>query len=167
MRAAASGCVLLRRLVVPLLMSLVLATAAGARAAQAQHVAPALDPGLAPDGTSSDQPFATSLQIASPGPQAEANGLSYRFTLTWSARAGAGAYRVFMWTDAARTWYRIAQTTGTTTDAHAFRSGCTAFMVIAFADTNAPGSSMTGLEASNVLRFPLSQQPSVCPMQHP
>lgn len=151
MRSLASGSARPRRLVAPLLASLVLATSIGARAARG----------------GADQPFATSLQIASPGPQAESNGLSYRFTLTWSARAGAGAYRVFMWTDAARTWYRIAQTTGTTTDAHAFRSGCTAFMVIAFADVNAPGSSMTGLEASNVLRFPLSQQPSVCPMQHP
>ena len=151
---------LLRRLVV----SLLLATAAGTRAARAQHIAPTSP---APDVGTAGQPFATSLQIASPGPQAEANGLSYRFTLTWSTRAGAGAYRVFMWTDAARTWYRITQTTSTTADAHAFRSGCTAFMVIAFADANAPGSSMTGLEASNVLRFPLSQQPNLCPMQHP
>lgn len=111
--------------------------------------------------------FANSLAIAQPGPRAESDGLTYDFTLSWAPRAGATAYRVFMWTDAARTWYRIAQTTGTTTDTHAFKSGCTAFMVIAFADANAPGGSMTGLEASNVLRFPLSQQPSVCPIQHP
>lgn len=152
--------VLLRRLVVLLLLS----TAVGTRTARAQHVAATPAPDV---GASTAQPFATSLQIASPGPQAEANGLSYRFTLTWSARAGAGDYRVFMWTDAARTWYRISETTGTTTDAHAFRSGCTAFMVIAFADASAPGSSTTGLEASNVLRFPLSQQPTLCPMRHP
>lgn len=149
----------------PLAVWLLLSIALGARTARAQHAALAAP---APDvGTTAAQPFAASLQIGSPGPQAEANGLSYRFTLTWSARAGAGAYRVFMWTDAARTWYRISQTTSTATDAHAFKSGCTAFMVIAFADANAPGSSMTGLEASNVLRFPLSQQPSLCPMQHP
>lgn len=118
---------------------------------------------LAPDGP----PFAASLQIAAPGPQPETNGLSYRFTLTWSARAGAGVYRVFAWTDAARTWYRLSQTTSTSADAHAFKSGCTAFMVIAFADTHAPDASMTGLEASNVVRFPLSQQPNLCPAQHP
>lgn len=148
----------------PLLVALLLSIAVGARTTRAQHVAPAV---LQPDVRATDQPFATSLQIASPGPQAEANGLSYRFTLTWSARAGAGAYRVFMWTDAARTWYRISQTTGTTADAHAFKSGCTAFMVIAFADTNTPDASMTGLEATGVLRFPLSQQPTLCPTQHP
>lgn len=147
-----------------LVVAAITSTLLGAVAAQAQHAPAAPAP---PDVATSGAPFATSLQIASPGPQAEANGLSYHFVLTWSPRPGAGSYRVFMWTDAARTWYRISQTSGTSVDAHAFKSGCTAFMIVAFTDANAPGSSMTGLEASNVLRFPLSQQPMLCPAQHP
>lgn len=112
-------------------------------------------------------PFASSLQIAPPGPQPDGDRLNYRFKLLWTARPGAGAYRVLMWTDAARSWYRITQTSDTTVDAHAFRSGCSAFVVIALADPHATGEGTAGLESSNLLRFPLSVNPSLCPTQFP
>lgn len=108
-------------------------------------------------------PFATSLAIAPPGPRAGGDGLSYSFVLTWLPRAGATAYRVFAWTDAARTWYRVAQTAGTSAEAHAFRSGCSAFVVVAVANAELPGTGMAGIDTTNLVRFPLSVQPALCP----
>lgn len=136
--------------------------AAGAqRAAMIRSVAAA--PTRAADSASADVPFAQSLQIALPGPRAEADGMSYRMTLTWSTRPGAATYRVFMWTDAVRAWYRTAQTPTPRVDVHAFRSGCTAFIVVAVADPNSDGNALLGLETTNIVRFPLSARPELCP----
>ena len=118
---------------------------------------------VAGDSSIADVPFASSLQIAPPGPHAEADGMSYRMTLVWGTRPGAAAYRVFMWTDAVRAWYRTAQVTTTRVDVHAFKSGCTAFIVVAVADPNSGGNALLGLETTNVVRFPLSARPELCP----
>lgn len=108
-------------------------------------------------------PFGTSLQIVAPGPRGEPDGLSYRLTLGWSPRAGAMGYRVFTWTDAARAWYRAAQTSGQRAEMRAFRSGCTAFVVVAVTDTSASPKSLAGLDTTNVVRFPLSTRQELCP----
>lgn len=166
------GSGVLRAIAVVLSISTIMVTAAHAQGSSLA-VAPQVSAAPAPATTRAagavpnPSAFATSLQIAPPGPQLEAHGLTFHFTLTWSARPGATAYRVFMWTDAARTWYKVTQTTGTSADAHAFRSGCTAFLVLAFANANAPAHSLTGLDATNVVRFPLSQRPDLCPARHP
>jgi hypothetical protein len=141
---------------------LVTSVAFGVRSAQAQRASATL---LPPNVDAIAPSFTSSLRIATPGPQAEPNGLSYRFVLTWSARPGAAGYRVLMWTDAARTWYKVSQTTTTSAEAHAFRSGCTAFVVVAVADMNARGSVLAGLDLTNVVRFPLSARPDLCPAQ--
>ena len=107
--------------------------------------------------------FANSLAIAQPGPRAESDGLTYGFTLSWSPRAGATAYRVFMWTDAARAWYRTAQGSATRAAVHAFKSGCTAFVVVAISDPATSDKQPAGLDTTNVLRFPLSERPELCP----
>jgi hypothetical protein len=135
------------------------------RAALAQRAPIAAPTRVAHDSIAVAPPFATSLQIVAPGPQAEADGMSYRMTLTWSARPGATAYRVFTWTDAVRAWYRTAQATTTHIDVHAFKSGCTAFIVVAVADPSAGGNTLMGLETTNVLRFPLSAHPELCPVK--
>lgn len=107
--------------------------------------------------------FATSLQIAAPGARAEPDGMSYRLTLEWTPRAGAAGYRVFTWTDAARAWYRADQTSTTRADMRAFKSGCTAFVVVAVADMSANPKSLVGVDTTNVVRFPLSTQQALCP----
>ena len=114
-------------------------------------------------GAAEEVPFARSLQIAPPGPRVGADGLDYTLTLAWSARPGAAAYRVFMWTDAVRSWYRVTQTSATTADARAFRSGCTVFVVVAVADVSASTNALAGIDTSNVVRFPLSANQKLCP----
>jgi len=107
--------------------------------------------------------FANSLAIAQPGPRAESDGLTYGFTLSWSPRAGATAYRVFTWTDAASAWYRTAEGSATRAAVHAFKSGCTAFVVVAISDPATSDKRLAGLDTTNVLRFPLSERPALCP----
>ena len=115
------------------------------------------------DASRASSPFATSLQIVAPGPRAEPDGMSYRLTLAWSSRAGAAGYRVFTWTDAARAWYRGTQTSATRADVRAFRSGCTAFVVVAVTDTGTNLKSFAGLDTTNVVHFPLSTRRELCP----
>lgn len=146
--------------------ALAFARAGAQRAAMTRDlpVAPVSPAHVAGDSTA-DVPFASSLQIVPPGPHAEADHMSYRMTLTWGTRPGAAAYRVFMWTDAVRAWYRTAQVPTTRVDVHAFKSGCTAFIVVAVADPNAGGNALLGLETTNVVRFPLSARPELCPVK--
>lgn len=107
--------------------------------------------------------FSTSLQIAAPGPRADRAGLTYSLALRWAPRVGAAGYRTFMWTDAVGAWYPVAQGTRTTDSIRAFRSGCTAFVVIALPLAPSRPKSMIGIDTTNIVRFPLSAQPALCP----
>jgi hypothetical protein len=160
------------RIATSIVTALMLVSAAAA-AQNATHPAtpsrkPAVDPGA---NRTVPTPFSTSLQIMPPGPQAEPEGLNYTLRLGWSARNGAAEYRVLTWTDAARMWYVIARTAATHADVHAFRSGCTEFTVIAVGDTSAGAHTAPGerasayLDTTNVLRFPFSEKPQICPFQ--
>lgn len=107
--------------------------------------------------------FRSSLRVAEPGTQQGPDGLTFMLTLAWAARPTADSYRTFMWTDAVGGWYRVTEGTSTTTAVGAFRSGCTAFIVIALPATPSSRNSMVGLDTTNVIRFPLSARPELCP----
>lgn len=104
-------------------------------------------------------PFASSLHIVQPGPRVERAGLAYSLTLKWTSRSGANAYRVLAWTDAAGSWYRMARTSETAAPVHAYRSGCTEFVVVAIKDS---GGTEATLDTTNAVRFPLSTNRSLC-----
>jgi hypothetical protein len=72
-----------------------------------------------------------------------------------------------MWTDAVRGWYKVSQTAVTTANVRAFKSGCTAFVVVAVTAAQSAGNAMSGVDTSNVVRFPLSTKPSLCPAGKP